>query len=79
MKANAIADFRTAPVAHNLSTAQPGQGEVVAELGGRDDNRPALHPRPTARPHLTLILGGVDSGFVHSLDVRDRDGNQVEL
>jgi hypothetical protein len=44
-----------------------------------DDDLPTRHARRTARSHLTLILGAVDSAFVHSLSVPDRDGNEVEL
>ena len=43
-------------------------------VGGSEDDLPAHHARLTARPHLTLILGAVDSGFVHALSVHDPDG-----
>jgi catechol-2,3-dioxygenase len=49
------------------------------EVDGSDDDLPALHARLTARPHFTLILGGVDSGFVYSLYGHDPDGNEVDL
>lgn len=60
-----------------------GLYHVGLEVGGTDDDLPALHGRLTARPHLTLILGAVDSGFVHSLFVHslyvhDPDANEVE-
>ena len=52
---------------------------IAIDVGGSDDDLPALRARLTARPHLTLILGGVDSGFVHSLYVHAPAGNQIEL
>jgi catechol 2,3-dioxygenase len=56
-----------------------GLYRVGLEVGGSDDDLPTLHARLTARPHLTLILGVVDSGFVHSLYVHDPDANEVGL
>jgi catechol-2,3-dioxygenase len=52
---------------------------AMDDVGGSDDGLPALHARLTPRPHLSLILGAVHSGVVHSLYVHDPDGNEVEL
>jgi hypothetical protein len=49
------------------ATPRPQVVHVGLEFRGSDDDLPTFHARLTARPHLTLILGGVDCGFVHSL------------
>jgi hypothetical protein len=56
-----------------------GLYHVGLEVGSRDTTYRLSPPGSPPDPHLTLILGGVDSGFVHSLYVADPEANEVGL
>jgi catechol 2,3-dioxygenase len=84
--------FRASDIHHDLLLIEVGDGAAPipsgrrvgmyhfgVKVGDSDDDLRAVLRRLNAHPGLATITGAVDGGFLHSLYVRDPDGNEVEI
>jgi catechol 2,3-dioxygenase len=87
-----IAVLRAADIHHDLllievdSTALPippkprlGMYHFGVQVGDSDDDLRAILSRLATHPDIATLVGATDAGFIHSLYLKDPDGNEVEL